>query len=203
MTFRSLSDVISCLKEWENIRNNSAEVVNYLNLGNAFSYSLKSTSSDLHAYPGVCNGNQFYMFLIPADQDINQNDEDLFNAITICQVSRVLGDPHTIPEPEALNRINAWSKNYSQWANNQISKAAVSNGIFQVFNMPSTYMKPDHEYVTFFALKASSKATTGFDADLVTNDPASTASYYDTVMPMPPYTAMPQSSFYLLSLATA
>ncbi|RYJ44804.1 hypothetical protein [Flavobacterium beibuense] len=202
MTFRSLSDVISCIKQWNNIRNNGTEVVNYLNLGNAFSYTLKSTTSDLHAYPGVCNGNEFYMFLIPANQDTNQSEADLFNAITICQVSRVLGDPHTIPEPEALNRINAWSKNYSQWANSQISRAAVTDGIFQVFNMPSTYMKPNHEYVTFFALKTSPKATTGFDADLVTNDPASSSSFYDTVVPMPPYTALPQSSFYLLSLAT-
>lgn len=201
MTFRNLSDITSCMKQWEMIRNNSAQVINYFNLGNSFSYFVKSASTAMHAYPGVCNGNEFYMFLIPADQDVNQNESDLFNAITICPVNRVVGGSE-IPEKEALERINAWDNNYAAWTNNQVTKAAITEGIFQVFFMPCSYMQPDREYQTYFALKSSKQAAAGFDADLVTNDLQSTVCYYDTVVPMPPYNAMPQSSFYLLELTT-
>ena len=202
MEFNNLSDVLNCMKEWETIRNDSNEVVNYLNLGNYFSFTDQYSSPVLHAYPGVAkNPNEFYMFLIPRDQDIPQSEAALFNAITICKVDRKVGDSSEIPENIAKERIDNWKKDYTTWAENQISKKSQTQGLFQAFYMPSSYMQANKEYITYFALKNDTQAATGFDADLITTDEEGTITYYDTVKPVPPFSVAPASDFYLLQLA--
>lgn len=202
MEFNNLSDVLNCMKEWETIRNNSTEVVDYLNLGNYFSFIDKYSSPVLHAYPGVSkNPNEFFMFLIPQDQDIPQSESALFSAITICKVDRKVGDSNEIPENIAKERIDNWKNDYISWAENQISRRSLTQGIFQAFYVPSSYMQLNKEYITYFALKNDAQALTGFDADLITTNAEGTTAYYDTVKPVPPFSVAPASDFYLLQLA--
>ena len=203
MEFKNLSDVLSCMQEWESIRNNSSQVVNFLNIGNSFSQLCKNSSSVLHAYPGVSQqNNEFFMFLIPQQEDKQQDDTALFEAITVCPVERMVGDPEQIPENIAKERIDNWNENYQSWANDEVIRKLGTNGIFQAFYMPSSYMQPDKNYITYFALKGDAQSSASFDADLITTNEEGTTAYYDTVKPVPPFSAAPESDFYLLQLAT-
>lgn len=201
MQFNNLASIVSCLKEWEIIRDNPSQVIEYLSLGNYFSFKRNMPeASNLHAYPGICAADkEFYMFLIDAKADRKSSDSELFNAITICKVKRNLGGSDEIPEAEALKRIDTWKKEYSQWTTEQINNRQETQGIFKAFNVPSSYMERNVEYSTFFGLKEQS--STRYSADLITVDNSKTSiAFYDTVRPVPPFDVAPQSSFHLLDL---
>lgn len=201
MEFNNLGSIVSCLKAWENIRNNPSEVIEYLSLGNYFSFKRNMHETpNLHAYPGISTADkEFYMFLIDAEADRSSSEADLFNAITICKVKRNMGSSDEIPEAEALKRIDTWKRDYSTWATAQINNRQQTQGIFKAFNVPSSYMQRDVEYSSFFALKQEGLAS--YSADLVTVDHSkSSIAFYDTVRPVPPFDVAPQSSFYLLDL---
>lgn len=203
MEFNNLGNIVSCLREWDNIRDNPPKVIEYLGLGNHFSFKrTMSEASDLHAYPGICTADKaFYMFLIDAEADRNSSETDLFNAITICKVKRNMGNSDEIPEAEALKRIDTWKRDYSKWATAQINNRQQTQGIFKAFNVPSSYMQRDVEYSSFFGLKQESGALASHSADLVTVDHSkSSIAFYDTVRPVPPFDVAPRSSFYLLDL---
>ncbi|MDR6968510.1 hypothetical protein J2X31_002533 [Flavobacterium arsenatis] len=201
MEFNNLASIVSCLKEWDTIRDNSFEVTEFLNLGNYFSFTRnKPETSAIHAYPGICAADkEFYMFLIDAEADQKSSESDLFNAITICKVKRNMGNSDEIPEAEALKRIDTWKRDCSAWATEQINNRQQTQGIFQAFNVPSSYMQKDVEYSTFFALKQEGLGS--YSADLVTVDRSkSSIAFYDTVRPVPPFDVTPRSNFYLLDL---
>lgn len=203
MEFNNLGSIVSCLKEWDNIRDNPSEVIKYLGLGNHFSFKRNMPeASNLHAYPGICAAdNSFYMFLIDAEADRNSSEMDLFNAITICKVTRNLGNSDEIPEAEALKRIDTWKRDYSTWATAQINNRQQTLGIFKAFNVPSSYIKRNVEYSTFFGLKQEVGASASYNADLITVDHSkSSLAFYDTVRLVPPFDVAPLSSFYLLGL---
>ncbi|WP_330443876.1 hypothetical protein [Flavobacterium sp. C4GT6] len=213
MTFQNLSDVTAAMKEWENIRNNPSGVVNYLTLGNHITFIKNEIAEAVHVYPGISkDSNELYFFLIDKEQDIQQSDADLFNAITICKadlknLSALNTQENTpgnstdeISEAEARVRTQDWDRNYADWAEKQIT--LTTDGIFKAFYMPANYMAEGSEYESFLALKPNSQSPTLDDADIVTTfTDSGKTTYYDTVMPMPPYTINnPSSSFYLLQL---
>jgi len=203
MEFNNLGSIVSCLREWDNIRDNSSQVIEYLGLGNYFSFKRnKPLASNLHAYPGICAADKaFYIFLIDAEADRNSSEVDLFNAITICKVKRNIGSSDEIPEAEALRRIDTWKKEYSNWAAAQINNRQQTQGIFRAFNVPSSNIQPDVQYSSFFGLKPQVGASTSYSADLITVDHSkSSLAFYDTVRPVPPFDVAPQGSFYLLDL---
>ncbi|WP_432670331.1 hypothetical protein [Flavobacterium sp. SM2513] len=203
MEFNNLQDVISCLREWETIRNNPSEVIQYLSLGNHFAYKRDMPQANqMHVYPGVCKAEgTFYIFMLDAAADINSSEATLFNAITICQVKNSLGNSDEIPEAQALKRMDDWKKSFSQWATNQINNRQQTQGIFKAFNMPSSYIERNVNYSTFFALREDSTNVTGYIADLITVDHSkSSVAFYDTVLPVPPFGTLSQNSFYLLSM---
>ena len=191
------------MKEWESILNDSSQVVHFLNLGNYFSHINEGTASVLHAYPGISLAdNEFFMSLKPADKYIEQDEAEIFNAITVCKIDRKLGDSNQIPETVAKARIDNWKKDHDTWAENQISKRTQTNGMFKAFYMPSSYMQNNEEYITYFALKNDAQALSLFDADLITTNVQGTIAYYDTVKPVPPFSVTAsESDFYLLQLA--
>jgi hypothetical protein len=202
MKFNNLGDILNCMREWNSIRDNATDVTEALTLGNFFSFNRDTQASNLHAYPGLCTADsQLFMFLIDADSDKALSEIELFDAITICTMQKNLGHSDEIPEVVAQQRINKWTKDFTSWATDQINHRLETQGIFQAFNIPSSYMEPNVEYTTFLGLKSDSSALTGYDADLITIDNSkSGATYYDTVRPVPPFDVAPPSSFYLLSL---
>ena len=203
MEFNNLGSIVSCLREWDNIRDNSSEVIEYLGLGNYFSFKRNMPeASNLHAYPGICAADKaFYMFLIDAEADRNSSETDLFNAITICKVKRNMGNSDEIPEAEALKRIEVWKRDYSKWATAQINNRQQTQGIFKAFNVPSSNIQRNVEYSSFFGLKQISGSSSSQSADLITVDHSkSSIAFYDTVRPVPPFDVAPRSSFYLLDL---
>ena len=202
MEFKDLESIVECLKKWDQIRDNSSAVINYLSTGNSFKLNRnKPTAENLHAYPGIDTDGELYFFIIDAAADLSGNPVDLYNSITACKVQSSLGNGDEIPEIVARKRMNNWSKNYAQWATDQISMEQQTQGIFKAFNIPAAYAVQNTDYTVFFGLKDSGSVT-GYDADLITIDSSkSTTVFYDTVRPVPPFDAtMPESSFYLLSL---
>lgn len=203
MEFNNLESIISCIKEWDQIRTSPTDVITFLNTGNYFNLSrTRPTAQNLHAYPGISPvDNEMYMFVIDADDDKNSSEEDLFNAITICKVRKNYGNSDEIPEAEARRRMDNWNRDFAAWATAQINLQSQTQGIFKAFNIPSTYMEPNTQYATFFGLKTDSASPTGFDADLITTDSSKgPATYFDTVRPVPPFDVYSQGSFYLLSM---
>jgi hypothetical protein len=203
MAFNNLSSILDCLSEWNRIKDTPALVVEYLGLGNSFSFErATSDTAVIHAYPGISiEDKKFYMFLIDAASDRESTDIALFNAITVCEVMLRISSPSQIPEEEALKRIEEWNSNYDSWATQQIENSEETKGVFQAFNMPSSYMQKNESYVTYFGLKEDSESITNYAADLVTSYQSPAAvSYYDTVRPVPPFNINPLSNFYLLSL---
>lgn len=203
MEFNNLGSIVNCLREWDNISDNPSEVIEYLGLGNYFSFKRNMPeASNLHAYPGICAADKtFYMFLIDAEADRKSSETDLFNAITICKVKRNIGNSDEIPEAEALKRIDAWKKDYPNWATSQINNRQQTQGIFKAFNVPSSNIQRNVEYSTFFGLKQIIGSSSSQSADLITVDHSkSSIAFYDTVRPVPPFDVAPRSSFYLLDL---
>lgn len=203
MNFNDLDSIITCMKEWVDIRNNPTEVLKYLNTGNYFSFDRNNAPvANIHVYPGIDTGeNQFYMFMIDANIDVyTSSDTELFNAVTICKVVGNLGDPDEVTPDEAKSRIANWKKHYNSWATSQIDNQSVTEGIFKAFNMPSSYMAQGKNYTTFFGLKPNHADITGYNADLITVEMSKTkTTYFDTVRPVPPFDVIPESDFYLLS----
>jgi hypothetical protein len=203
MEFNNLDSILSCMKQWDQIRDNSSDVINYLNLGNYFSIKRnKPATPNLHAYPGISiDDNEFYMFLIDAVDDKNSSESDLFNSITVCKVEKNYSNGDEIPEAVAKERIENWKNRYADWAIAQIQFKQQTSGIFKAFNFPSDYLDENSEYATYFGLKENSLSKAAYAADLITvNISKATAVYYDTVRPVPPFDVFPETSFHLLSM---
>jgi hypothetical protein len=156
MEFKNLSDIIICLKKWDEIRNDPDKVLNYAAPGDHFTFKRdKPTALNLHAYPGICEeDNGFYMFLIDAMADRNSSDSDLFNAITPSKVHSKLSHIDEITEQEAKARIENWNKYYTGWVTDQVNSRAETGGLFQSFNIPSSYMERNAEYRNRFRVKS-------------------------------------------------
>jgi len=203
MQFNNLTTIIEALQAWDEIRESSTDVVNYLSQGNSFKLKRdSSTAANLHAYPGIGGDDkELYFFIIDAAQDIDSSEMDLFNAITICRVESNVNNGDEIPEIIARKRVENWDKNLSSWVTAQIDRSQQTQGIFKAFNIPSSYAQQNMEYTVYFGLKENPDSLSGYDADLITKETSKASIvYYDTVRPVPPFDVFPQNSFYLLSL---
>ncbi len=192
-TISSLGDVQRCIKNWQSILTDETKIMDCFNQGNSIIYENQYNLSQLgnntaiHVYPGVDNDGTFYMFLIPAALDVPNTSSIAFNSITVCKVQPNLGDSNQIPAQEAILRIDTWKKDYPKWTKNQIEKRSLTGGMFEAFHMPASYMIQGDRYITFLGLQTDVSAATGFNADLITTDIKYANVYYDTAMPVPPF----------------
>ncbi|WP_417368177.1 hypothetical protein [Flavobacterium beibuense] len=191
-TINSLGDVQRCIKNWQSILTDETKIMNCFNQGNAINYVnqydlAQLGNTNLHVYPGVDTDGTFYMFLIPAALDVPNTSSIAFNSFTVCQVQPNLGDSNQIPTQEAILRIDTWKKDYSTWTKNQIEKRSLTGGIFEAFHMPASYMIQGDKYITYLGLQTDASAATGLTADLITTDIKYANVYYDTAMPVPPF----------------
>lgn len=201
MQLKSLSEILTCIKNWQSLRENVKELPGYLARAKSFSYTVKTKErSDFHCYPGVCpETRKLYMFLISAAEDKEQEPDALYNAIIQCEVNLDLGNSERIPEKTAMERIANWHDKCSSWIDTEFK---AGKGIFQAFDIPASYMSDGQAYRTFFALKEDTEqAGTGtLVADLVTTPVSAgiTDAFYDFVRPVPPFDPL---HFYLLGIA--
>jgi DNA phosphorothioation-dependent restriction protein DptG len=201
MQLESLSEILTCIKNWESIRGDAKELSVCLDKTKSFSYTITAKESDyLHIYPGICNETKtFYMFLINEADDRERDEQELFKTISQCVVKKHLGDDVSIPEETAKQRMAAWVEKGAGWIEEELE---AGRDIFQAFNLPAPYMQAGESYRSYFALKEDPETlnTGGFVADLVTTSISATikAAYYDFVRPVPPFDPL---QFYLLSIA--
>lgn len=201
MRLKSLSEILTCIKNWQTIRDNAKELSICLDKAKSFSYTITAKESDdLHLYPGICTDTKtFYMFLINQAADREQDEKELFDSISQCIVKKQLSNDDSIPEETAKSRIANWEKNCVSWIVASLKK---EKNLFQAFNLPASYMEIGQSYRTYFALKDDPKILNsgGFVADLVTTpiSDKTTDAYYDFVRPVPPFDP---SHFYLLTIA--
>lgn len=206
MQINNFEEVRKCLKEWETMRTNVPEAIHYLSLGNQYAFErTKVGDKALHAYPGICAADQsFYMFLIDETDDRPSSFSELFEAITICKVKKSLNDnPDEVPEAVAQKRMTTWREEFAAWTTKQINLTPQTQGLFKAFHVPSDYLKANRPYKTVFGLKEEGSSPTGYLADLITIDlEQKELTYYDTVRPVPPFSPILETNFYLLSLVT-
>lgn len=191
-TINSLGDVQRCIKNWQSILTDETKIMNCFNQGNAIIYQnhynlAQLGNTNIHVYPGVDNDGTFYMFLLPAALDVPNTSSVAFNSFTVCQVQPNLGDSNQIPAQEAILRIDTWKKDYPKWTKNQIEKRSLTGGMFEAFHMPASYMIQGDRYITYLGLQTDASAATGLTADIITTDIKYANVYYDTAMPVPPF----------------
>lgn len=201
MKLKSLSEIRDCINYWQEIRNDTNEVLKYLSTSKWFSYCKKGCGKTdyLHVYPGVHpKTKKFYIFLISQENDRPQEDYKLYKSITQCLVKGSISNGiGTIPEKEAKERIENWDTYVIEWIKNQIK---TEYGIFKAFIMPASHMRKCRKYKTFFALKnVTDSFKTAYEADLISTVSffGRTGVYYDFVRPVPPFGG--GGKFYLLS----
>ncbi|NGF76658.1 hypothetical protein G5B10_12285 [Fluviicola sp. SGL-29] len=198
----SLTEISDCIKNWEKIRTTYEGVKMFLNAAPSYVFQKSNPEQveNFHVYPGVHpETNACYIFLISEDKDKKQDSKkELYDAIIQCPLGQFSNTPpDTIPEKEALHRIESWAKNRLDWAKIQMKSAT---GMFMAYNMPASYVQTDVKYETFFALKDKEDAPDNRVADLVTVEyEAVHKVFYDVVRPVPPFDFAPMSSFYLLT----
>lgn len=201
MQLESLSEILTCIRNWQTIRGDAKALSLCLNKAKFFSYTISTKESDdLHVYPGICTEtNTFYMFLIDQAADREQDEKALYDAINQCVVKRSLGNADTIPEDMAKRRIANWDKSCESWIDASLKK---DKHLFQAFNLPASYMEAGQSYCTYFALKDDPETSNAgsFVADLVTTPVSAriTDAYYDFVRPVPPFDPL---HFFLLTIA--
>ena len=201
MQLESLSDILTCIKNWQSIRGDASELSACLEKTKSFSYTITNKESDyLHIYPGICNETKtFYMFLINEADDREQDERELYKCISQCIVKKHLGDDVSIPEETAKKRMTDWAQNGIGWIEEELK---AGKDIFQAFYLPAPYMQAGESYRSYFALKGDPEALNegSLVADLVTTSLSGTIrnSFYDFVRPVPPFDPL---HFYLLSIA--
>lgn len=201
MQLKSLSEILTCINNWQSLRDNVKELSGYLARAKSFTYTIKTAeNSDFHFYPGVCfETRKLYMFLISAAEDREQDEDALYHSIIQAEVNLDLGNSDRIPEKEARDRIANWHDKCSSWIE---TEHKAGKAIFEAFNVPASYMTNGWSYYTFFALKAdATPLNTGrMVADLVTTPISAeiTDAFFDFVRPVPPFDPL---HFYLLSRA--
>ena len=202
MKLNSLSEIISCINKWQDIRNDQDAVLGALSNVESFTFKMRSGGRDnLHVYPGVCpTTDKFCVFLIAKEEDVQQSEQNLYNAIIQTTIQDFVYTNDWIPESDAKKRIANWKKHRNEWIVEQI---ATEDGIFKAFNLPASYMTSQADYHSFFALKSNAATPSEFDADIITTDlPAKIVmGYHDFVRPVPPFGGSnPEAAFYLLQL---
>ena len=93
--------IIKSLQKWEQIRQNSPALLNYLNQGNCFRFTnhhYSESSNYRHAYPGIHEG-KLKMFVIPSAYD-NQSTKEIASYVEVCEV---FPDPMPIYDPMTKN----------------------------------------------------------------------------------------------------
>ncbi|AXG72924.1 hypothetical protein DVK85_01225 [Flavobacterium arcticum] len=198
--------IVNSLQKWQDIRQDSSELVNYLGQGNCFtfmSHKYKGISKYCHAYLGIHAGC-LKLFMIPSTYD-NKDTIDIASYVEVC---KVFPDPipmtaptpmhlDRIPSATAVTRVDRWEKDYTVWVP---KKVTTTEGVFTAFAIPTQdFVTP--EVKVRFALQTETGQPMGYNADLVVACKEMKIIYEDFVTPVPPYgSGITQASFYLLSL---
>ncbi|MES2485532.1 MAG: hypothetical protein V4581_06235 [Bacteroidota bacterium] len=194
-----ITSILNSMKAYNLILGNSALLVDKFKQGSYFYFDLPSyasTSSNIHAYPGIHEG-KLKFFLIPSNYDAH-GVPHIESYVTVCAVERNL-EGNRIPDREAAALVSCWDSNYETWIPDEVTNSPY--GMFQAFSIPMGDFEVTNTRVNL-ALKPSATAVSSFQADIVvTNDAGSDVYYDDYATSVPPFSPSALSaSFYLLSL---
>ena len=215
----SIDNVLTAIQEWNLARKNPETARKLLSQGNSF--FLEATGSLLpnpdtpsipaqpfyHCYFGVEN-DKLVMFLIHRGLD-NENNKGLETSIVHAKLVQTATpsaeNGTTIPDAEAIERIERWNRMREVWLGQQIHTPA---GVHQAFVIPTIGLENGKKYLAFFAMKTKRRFLV---ADLVLWDlapitPGSPGSveFKDTVNLFPPFSdkdELNKDNFQVLKIA--
>lgn len=194
-TTPSLPTIQSYIENWDSIRQDSEQIKTYLLNADSFSFTNSfPDAEDLHMYPGIDFATQkMYMIILDAAKDAIGDYSNLqcvevlcdnpksskFNpfispSATIAPLGPVVEE---LSAREAISRIVDWRINRNSWIDTQ---AALTDGIFSAFAVPSTYMPINNQYTAMFSLKTVRNKKYA-DLIMISN------GFYNIVRPIPPF----------------
>lgn len=199
-----LEEILNGMRAWENIREDETALLQLFENSNSLQLDMAvfPQGAALHAYACLLDG-ELKFAVISEVYDRAEYHADLNNYIRVIDAGYTdiapLADQtyedYTFPLPtqyilaaDALNRIQEWDANYTDWLHNNTS-------VYQSFHIP-TYSLAPQPYTVYFGLKDNAEDPAVKEADLVLD--SNSGSFYDTVLLQPPY--YNRSKHYLLDL---
>src|SRR5690554_2119592 len=199
-----LDEILDGMRAWENIRSNETALLQLFNNANSLQLDMAvfPQGVPLHAYACLLDG-ELKFAVISEVYDRAEYHADLGTYIRvidavytdIAPLADQTYDDYTFTLPtqyiqaaDALNRIQEWDANYTDWLSSSIP-------VYQSFHIP-TYSLAPQAYTAYFGLKNNEVNPVVKDADLVLDNHA--GLYFDTIASQPPY---PYSDkYYILDL---
>lgn len=201
----------------------------FANNHNAFQFKYNSSTdigleTFLHVYVAIVKDPETHKqslrcFIINSANDTKAQYErgDMADFIKECTVITDVppekdDKSDKVPREQALKRINNWITERNEWIDYQIDTGIV---IFQIFVIPTHYLKEDGDYQAYFALNKKAQAEPSLVSDLkgdmivwdMVSDsiiypvpPPHPQTYYNTVRIVPPM--FPGPEFFLLKYST-
>lgn len=151
----TLPTIQSYIENWDSIRQDSEQLKTYLLNAESFSFTNSfPDSEDLQMYPGIdFEAQKMYMIILDAAKDAIVDYSNIQCVEVLCDNPKSskfnpFTSPSSIAAPlgevvekisarEAISRIVDWRINRNSWIDTQ---AALTDGIFSAFAVPSTYM---------------------------------------------------------------
>src|SRR5690554_8045528 len=199
-----LEEILNGMRAWENVRSNETTLLQLFNNVNSLQLDMAvfPQGAALHAYACLIDG-ELKFAVISEIYDRAEYHADLstyirvidteFSDIAPLENQTYENLTFTLPTQyiqaaDALNRIQEWDTNYTNWLSNSLP-------VYQSFHIP-TYSLAPQTYTAYFGLKNNEVNPAVKDADLVLDNHA--GLYFDTVASQPPY---PYSDkYYILDL---
>lgn len=203
-TTYDLEEVLNGMRAWENVRSNETTLLQLFNNTNSLQLDVAvfPQGAALHAYACLIDG-ELKFAVISEIYDRAEYHADLSTYIRVIDTEFTDIAPlenqtyenltFTLPTQyiqaaDALNRIQEWDTNYTNWLSNSMP-------VYQSFHIP-TYSLSPQPYTVYFGLKNNEENSTVKVADLVLD--SNGGEFYDTVLLQPPYYNRP--TYYLLDL---
>jgi len=203
-TTYDLEEVLNGMRAWENVRSNETTLLQLFNNTNSLQLDVAvfPQGAALHAYACLIDG-ELKFAVISEIYDRAEYHADLSTYIQVIDTEFTDIAPlenqtyenltFTLPTQyiqaaDALNRIQEWDTNYTNWLSNSIP-------VYQSFYIP-TYSLNSQVYTVYFGLKNNEENPAVKDADLVLDNLS--GAFYDTVILQPPF--RDRSMHYILDL---
>jgi len=199
-----LEEILNGMRAWENVRSNETTLLQLFNNVNSLQLDMAvfPQGAALHAYACLIDG-ELKFAVISEIYDRAEYHTDLSTYIQvigteftdIAPLENQTYEDYTFTLPtqyiqaaDALNRIQEWDTNYTNWLSNSMP-------VYQSFHIP-TYSLASQIYTVYFGLKNNEEDATVKVADLVLDNLS--GAFYDTVTLQPPF--RDRSMHYILDL---
>lgn len=199
-----LEEILNGMRAWENVRSNEITLLQLFNNTNSLQLDMAvfPQGAALHAYACLIDG-ELKFAVISEIYDRAEYHADLstyirvidteFSDIAPLENQTYENLTFTLPTQyiqaaDALNRIQEWDTNYTNWLSNNMP-------VYQSFHIP-TYSLASQVYTAYFGLKNNEENPTVKVADLVLDNLS--GAFYDTVLLQPPF--RDRSKHYILDL---